>query len=117
LTLPGLVESNGLYSIDIRVRPQEELLPAGICPRPMDMNQALVVYAELSGVELQVAEDVRKFSGLIQFPTEYPPMTRVQTCELFERTLREQAGVEVLRLDSKHAIVRLQKKPPRAAVE
>jgi hypothetical protein len=111
--IAGLVESNGMYSIYIQMDPPEEVLPVGTFPMPLDMKQALAIYAELTGAELEIADNVRQFRGLLRFPKEYPPMTRTQACELFETTLREQAGVEVIHPDTKHAVLRFRKQTPQ----
>src|SRR5678816_1052116 len=55
-TTPGLVESNGMYSIDIQMEPPEEVIPAGTCSMPLDMKQVLAIYTELTGAKLKVAE-------------------------------------------------------------
>jgi hypothetical protein len=108
----GVVISNGMYSIDINVDidASEEILPSGASSRPFDINQALAIYAELTGCELQVDEEVRQFAGLMQFP-QNPEMTRTQACEFFEATLLEQAGLEITKPDNNHAILRFRTKP------
>jgi hypothetical protein len=109
-----LVESNDMYSIDINMDLEvpEEVLPAGTCPWPLDLKEVLAIYAALTGAELQVDEDVRQFQVYMRFPKECPAMTQTQARELFEATLREQAAIEVIHPDDKHAIVRFQKPTP-----
>ena len=88
----------------------EELLPASTGPSwPLAIGQVLAIYAELTGAELQVDEDVRSFPGLFRLP-QLPEMTRTQAREFFETTLREQAAVEVFHSGNSHATVRFRKK-------
>ena len=108
----SLVESNGLYRIEIKTEKQaEEIIPASSCPWPLEMTQVLDIYAKLTDAELQAENDVRRFPGLFRFPTQVPAMTRAQACEFLEKMLRDQAGVEVVHPDDKHVILRLRKKP------
>jgi len=107
-----LLESNGMYSIDISMEAPEELLPGSSSPAWLSIGQVLAIYAELTEAELQVEENVRDFSGPIRFP-RYSEMTRTQAREFVETALWEQAGVEVFQVDSNHAVVRFGKKPNR----
>ena len=107
-TPAGLLESNGLYSIDIGMEAPEELLPAGPRSMPLQIGQILAIYAELTGVELQVDEDVRNFPGLLRLPN-HSEMTRPQAREFVETALREQADVEVFQEADSHVSVRFRK--------
>ena len=106
-----LVESNGLYSIEIKMEAaNDDVIPAGTGMPFLDIHQVLDIYAELTGADLQVDEDVRQFHGIIKLRHEVP-MTRAQACQLIEAALRNQAGIEVFHSDSKHLVLKLQKKP------
>jgi hypothetical protein len=107
---PGIVESNGMYSIDIQMESTEELLPAGTTPMPLPIAEVLAIYAELTGAELQVDEAVRNFPGQLRFG-QYPEMTRTQACDFVERMLRDQAGVELVQVNGPRAVVRFAKQP------
>jgi hypothetical protein len=102
----GLVESNGLFRVNINSDLAEEVIPASDNSRPLSMKQALAIYEELTNAKLDVAEDVRQFSGMLQLPKETPPMTKRQVRILFEEVLREQAKVEVVYADQSRALVR-----------
>ena len=109
----GIVISNGMFSIDINAdsdaSASEEILPSGTSSCALEINQALAVYAELTGRELEVDENVRQLAGGIRVP-QHPEMTRAQACEFFEATLLEQVGLEIIKPDNNHAIVRCRTK-------
>lgn len=113
LAPPGIVISNGMYSIDISApfEAPEEMLPSGPASLPININQALAIYAEIAGRELEVDEPVREFKRLILFPA-HPEMTRTQAREFVEAMLLEQAGVEVTTGGNNHLVVNVRKKSP-----
>lgn len=117
MPLAGLVETNGLFGIEIEMSAEDEVIPAGTNPMPLDMREALLIYSKLTGAELQVENDVRQFQGFIQLPASYPPTTRAQAAELVETALRDQAGVEVIRSDNTHAVLRFQIGPANGATQ
>ena len=117
-TIAGLVESNGLYSIDIEMeragkvpppgsskveRPQETV-PASM-NRPIDMASMLLIYAEFTGTELDIGEEVRQVPGYMPLEST-PPMTRIQVVDLLDDLLLK-VGVVVRHPDAKHAVFRL----------
>ena len=107
-----LVESNGMYRINIEMEAsghaaEEEVIPAGVNGRPLDVKQVLSVYGELTEAELDVGEDVREVAGKISIgPT--PAMTRAQAVERLDKLLLEM-GVVVTHPDSRHVAFRLVK--------
>jgi hypothetical protein len=108
--VPGLIESNGLYRINIEMPESEPLIPAGTSPMPYDMNSILEIYAILTKADLRIEPGVKEFRRGIMLPEERPAMTRSQAAEMIEAALREQASVEVVYSDAKHAVVRFQKR-------
>ena len=118
---PWVVDSNGMVHLNINpaleLPQQEEILPGGTCDHPLDINQVLAIYAEVAGVQIQVAPEVRQFSGVLKFPAEIPAMTRTQAREFIEATLRQQAAVQIIHSDDQHAIVKYQEalSPPEAS--
>jgi len=114
-TIAGLVESNGLYRIDIEMEPAANAVPPGSSKverpqetvpasmnRPIDMASMLLIYAEFTGAELDIGEGVRQVPGYMPLKSP-PPMTRIQVVDLLDELLLK-AGVVVTHPDAKHAV-------------
>jgi hypothetical protein len=76
---------------------------------PADMGQALAIYAEFTGAQLDAGEGVRQLPGLVRLPRSYPAMTRAQAMELLDSAMLR-AGVVVTHPDPKHVVFRSKQK-------
>jgi hypothetical protein len=118
-TKVSVVESNGLYSIDIDIEPAkenvcpnaskvdrpDETVPPSINDCSLDISQMLAIYAKFTGAELDIGEGVRQVADPIYLKST-PAMTRAQVVDLVDDLLLK-AGVVVTHPDSKHAVFRL----------
>jgi hypothetical protein len=85
-------------------------IPAGIFSfKNVDPLQLLDIYQKVSGLELQIAPDVRRSTAKISFEST-KPMTKTEALKLIEKALSEQANVKIIKTDEKHATVSLEKK-------
>jgi len=79
-------------------------IPVGLeANNPIDVSQALDVYAQLTGKTVETEPGVRNDQTLI-FLHQTQPLTRTQAGNLIERDLREQAGIIILTEHRKHVV-------------
>ena len=118
-TIVSVMESNGLYSIDIDMKPAkgnlspdaskvdrpDATVPPSFDDYPLDISQVLEIYAKFTGAELDIGEGVCRVSEPIYMKST-PAMTRAQAVDLVDDLLLK-AGVVVTHPDSKHAVFRL----------
>lgn len=87
----------------------EEILPAGsIHIINADLNQVLLIYAEMAQAQLDIDDQVARLPASIRF-TNTEPLTRAQAILLLDNALLEQAGIEVTHPDSNRVVMRLRR--------
>jgi len=69
-----------------------------------DLDDVLQIYGELSGFELVVGSRVQRFRTPITF-TNLRSLSQPEAMQLFEKSLLEQAGVVITRIEGKRASV------------
>jgi hypothetical protein len=89
----------------------EEKIPEGYCG-PIEVQQALQIYAKLAGADLKLQDGISTNHGLI-IPGRYPAMTRAEAIAYLEKVLREQAGIIVVHKDAGHIELERQETPEK----
>lgn len=98
-------------SAPIALQPSEEVLPAGsIKFISAPLRSVLDIYAAIADVRLEIDSRVRTLNAEITLqPTQ--SLTRSDVVRLFERTLEQQAGLSIRRLQSNRVAVTLDEGP------